>query len=258
MIQKFLCVLQTQAIKSQPTALQIPFIPLPLTLMWFSLDHLAWDGGWVRWHYKCLFIKLSLQVILLGSFVFLLNLSMFSHHTFSETRQTSLFYVVSAEETLNDFVSFCWINSKQFHLDTFTVKPHVDLDRLLHPILPASHTWHTNSLSCLLKSAILYLLFCSATAAAPLFICKHFLLPTLLQPHLHPPVGSASPPTSGALNVGILFLQNLEYFGAVQIKCRWAACGLWAVQWVTRSYKLCQRLVCQMCGERVAWAVCQR
>ena len=128
MIQKFRCVLQTQAIKSQPTALQIPFIPLSLTLMWFSLDHLAWDGGWVTWHYKCLFIKLSLQVILLGSFVFLLNLSMFSHHTLSETPQTSLFLcVVSAEETLNDFVSFCWINSKHFHLDTFTVKPHVDL-----------------------------------------------------------------------------------------------------------------------------------
>lgn len=144
----------------------------------------------------------------------------FPPHIFRDAANIIILCVVSAEETLNDFVSFCWINSKQFHLDTFTVKPHVDLDRLLHPILPASHTWHTNSLSCLLKSAILYLLFCSATAAAPLFICKHFLLPTLLQPHLHPPVGSASPPTSGALNVGILFLQILEYFGAVQIKCR--------------------------------------
>lgn len=42
------------------------------------------------------------------------------------------------------------------------------------------------------------------------------------------------------------------------MECLGVACGLWAVQWLTGSYKLCQCLVCQMCGERVAWAACQR
>lgn len=55
-IQKFLCVVQTHAV-------------LPVTWVWFSLDHLAWDRGLLRhWHYGCVFMKLLRQVILLGSF----------------------------------------------------------------------------------------------------------------------------------------------------------------------------------------------
>lgn len=78
------CVPGTQAVKSEPSAAQIPVIPLTLTLMCFSLDRPAWNTGRVTWHYKCLFINLSLQVILLGSCVFVHFFSLFSH--FSEIR----------------------------------------------------------------------------------------------------------------------------------------------------------------------------
>lgn len=78
------CVPGTEAAKSQPSAAQIPVIPLTLTLMCFSLDRPAWNTGRVTWHYKCLFIKLSPQVILLGSCVFVHSFSLFSH--FSEIR----------------------------------------------------------------------------------------------------------------------------------------------------------------------------
>lgn len=112
--------------KSQPTAPQFPVMPLTLTLMWFSLDRLAWGTGWVMWHYKCLFIKLSPQVILLGSCVFVhyFSLCFFflsfppaqsSDSTFfRDTPQMSLFllhfYVTvlcQQKETFIDFVSGC-------------------------------------------------------------------------------------------------------------------------------------------------------
>lgn len=78
------CVPRSWAVKSQPSAAQIPVIPLTLTLMCFSLDRPAWNTGRVTWHYKRLFIKLSLQVILLGSCVFVRSFSLLSH--FSEIR----------------------------------------------------------------------------------------------------------------------------------------------------------------------------
>lgn len=111
--------------KPQAAAPQFPVMPLTLTLMWFSLDRLAWGTGWVVWHYKCLFIKLSPRAILLGSCVFVhfFPLCFFSlppsrsHQIahFSETQdKMSLFlphfYVTvlcQQEETFIDFVSGC-------------------------------------------------------------------------------------------------------------------------------------------------------
>lgn len=78
------CVPWSRAVKSQPSAAQIPVIPLTLTLMCFSLDRPAWNTGWVTWHYKRLFTKLSLQVILLASCVSVRSFPLLSH--FSEIR----------------------------------------------------------------------------------------------------------------------------------------------------------------------------
>lgn len=64
--------------KSEPSAVEIPVITLTLTLMCFSLDRPAWNTGRVMWHYKCLCIKLSLQVILLSSCVLVHFFSLFS------------------------------------------------------------------------------------------------------------------------------------------------------------------------------------
>lgn len=72
----------SQAVKSEPSAVEIPVIPLTLTLMCFSLDRPVWNTGRVTWHYKCLFIKLSLQVISLGSCVLVHFFLCFPH--FSE------------------------------------------------------------------------------------------------------------------------------------------------------------------------------
>lgn len=109
--------------KSQPTAPQFPVMPLTLTLMWFSLDRLAWGTGWVMWHYKCLFIKLSPQVILLGSCVFVhyFSLCFFfpfpprSHQIahFSETRHKCHYFCCI-------FMSPCCVNRKK-HLLTLLV-----------------------------------------------------------------------------------------------------------------------------------------
>lgn len=74
----------SQAVKSEPSAVEIPVIPLTLTLMCFSLDRPVWNTGRVTWHYKCLFIKLSLQVISLGSCVLVHFFLYFPH--FSEIR----------------------------------------------------------------------------------------------------------------------------------------------------------------------------
>lgn len=94
--------------KSQPTALQIPVIPLTLTLMCFSLDRLAWDTGWVTWHYKCVFIKLSRQVILLGSCVFVHYFSLFSPNPIiTFFRDTSNVIIFAS------FMSVCCVNREK-------------------------------------------------------------------------------------------------------------------------------------------------
>lgn len=98
------CVPWSQAVKSQPCAAQIPVIPLTLTLMCFSLDRPAWNTGRVTWHYKRLFIKLSLQVILLRSCVFVRSFSLF--HIFQRYgkchyfRHVYVFYVLCQQSKL--------------------------------------------------------------------------------------------------------------------------------------------------------------